>query len=68
MSTTNFRSLKTLAAAAALTLFVATALFFQYGESVANYLGAPKAPAYQRANLGDDLPGTLGSGFEPTLW
>ena len=68
MSITNFRSLKTFAAGAALGLLVAAALFFQYGESVANYVGAPKAPAYQKANLGDDLPGTLGSGFEPILW
>ena len=68
MSIANFRSLKTFAAAAALTLLATTALFFQYGESVANYLGAPKASAHQNANLGDDLPGTLGSGFEPILW
>jgi hypothetical protein len=68
MSTANFRSLKTFAAGTALALLVAAALFFQYGESVANYLGAPKALTYQNANLGDDLPGTLGSGFEPILW
>jgi hypothetical protein len=68
MSATNFRNLKTLAAGTTLALFVAAALFFQYGESVANHLSAPKAPTHQNANLGDDLPGSLGSGFEPILW
>ena len=68
MPTTNFRSLKTLAAGAAFTILVTTGLFFQYGESVADYVGAPKATAYLNANLGDDLPGMLGSGIEPILW
>ena len=68
MSTANFRRLKTLAAGTALTLLVATGLFFQYGESVANYTGAPKASASLNANLADDLPGMLGSGLEPILW
>ena len=68
MSIANSRSLKTLAAGTALTLLVATALFFQYGESIADHLSAPKASAHLNANLGDDLPGTLGSGLEPVLW
>jgi hypothetical protein len=66
MSTINFSSLKKIIAGTTLALAVAAALFFQHGESVAN--SAPKAAAYQNANLGDTLPGMLGGGFAPNLW
>ena len=68
MLTTNFRSLKKIAAGTTVALLVAAALFFQQGESVANNVSAPKAAAYQNANLGDALPGLFGSGFAPNLW
>ena len=68
MSTTNFSSLKKIIAGTTLALAVAAALIFQHGESVASKLSAPKAAAYQSANLGDTLPGMLGGGFAPNLW
>jgi hypothetical protein len=68
MSNTNVRSLRTVAAGAALALVVVTALSFARDESIARDLRAPKVTAYQNANLGDALPGTLGSGIAPNLW
>jgi hypothetical protein len=68
MSTTNFRSLKKIAAGTAFAFLVVATLFFQHGESVANHLRASNAATYQNANLGDTLPGMLGGGFAPNLW
>ena len=68
MPTTNLHSLKRIAAGTTLALAVVTALFFQNAESAANHLGAPQAATYQNANLGDSLPGLLGSGLAPILW
>lgn len=68
MLTTNLHSLKKIAAGTTLALAVVTALFFQNGESAANHLGAPQAATFQNANLGDALPGLLGSGIAPNLW
>ena len=68
MTTTNFRSLKNIAVGATFALLITTSLFVQHGESVAKNLGAPNAAAYQNANLGEMLPGLLGSGIAPNLW
>jgi len=68
MSTTNVCSLKKIAAGTTFAFLIAATLFFLHGESVANHLGAPNAVAYQNANLGDALPGMLGSGIAPNLW
>ena len=67
MSNTNVRSLRKVAAGATLALALVTALSFAQNESIAHDLTAPKA-TYQYANLGDALPGTLGSGIAPILW
>ena len=68
MPIANFHSLKKIAAATALAIAVAAALFFQNDESVAKHIGARQAATYQNANLGEALPGLLGSGFAPNLW
>jgi hypothetical protein len=68
MSNTNVRSLRKVAAGATLALAIVTALSFAQNESVANDMTAPKVAAYQNANLGDALPGMLGSGIAPILW
>ena len=67
MSNTNVRSLRKVAAGATLALAIVTALSFAQSESIAHDLNSPRA-AYQNANLGDSLPGTLGSGIAPILW
>jgi len=68
MSPANIRSLKKVIAGTTLALVVAVALSFAHDESTARALNAPKVTIYQHANLGDDLPGTLGSGIAPVLW
>ena len=68
MLTTDFHALKKIAAGTTLVLAVVTALFFQQGESAANHVGAPRTATIQGANLGDSLPGLLGSGLAPNLW
>lgn len=68
MPDTNVRSLRKVAAGATLALAIVTALSFAHDESIAHDLSAPRAAASQNANLGDALPGTLGSGIAPILW
>jgi len=68
MSNTNFRRLNKVVAGTTLALVVAAALAFGRGESTAHDFSAAKAAASQHANLGDQLPGTLGSGIAPILW
>ncbi len=68
MTNTNVRSLGKVAAGATLALAIVTALSFARDESIAHALSASKAVATQNANLGDTLPGTLGSGIAPILW
>ena len=68
MSTANIWSLRKLVAGTTLAVAVAVALSFAYNESTARALTAPKVTIYQHANLGDDLPGMLGSGIAPILW
>ncbi len=68
MSDTNVRSLRKVAAGATLALVVVTALSFARSESIARDLVAPKTVSTQNANLGDMLPGTLGSGIATNLW
>ena len=68
MSTTNIWSLRKLVAGTTLVLAVAVALSFAHNESTARAVSAPKVTIYQHANLGDDLPGMLGSGIAPILW
>jgi hypothetical protein len=67
MTNTNIRSLRKVAAGATLALAIVTALSFAHVQSTAHALNA-KAAASQNANLGDSLPGTLGSGTAPVLW
>jgi hypothetical protein len=67
MPDTNVRSLRKVAAGATLALALVAALSFARDESIAHDLSSPRA-AYQNANLGDALPGTLGSGIAPILW
>lgn len=67
MPNINVTSLRKVAAGATLALAIVTALSFAQSESIAHDLNAPRA-AYQNANLGDSLPGTLGSGIAPILW
>ena len=68
MRTTNFPSLKKIAAGATLALVVVTALFLQNGESAANRFGAPQAATFQTASVGNTLPSLLGNGIAPNLW
>jgi hypothetical protein len=68
MPTAHFHSLKKIAAGTAFAVAVAAVLFFQNDESVAKHIGARQAATYQNANLGEALPGLLGSGFAPNLW
>ena len=68
MPDTTVRSLRKVATGATLALAIITALSFARDESVAHDLNASKATAYLNANLGDALPGTLGSGIAINLW
>ena len=68
MPDTNVRSLRKVAAGATLALAIITSLSFAHNESIAHDLNAPRAVASQNANVGDALPGGLGSGIAPILW
>jgi hypothetical protein len=84
MSTKNsaerFRGRKAIAAGAVLALLIGAALIVQHHESVANFVGAAhertqdnvqdsaQGSAHDDANLGGDLPASIGSAFTPVLW
>lgn len=68
MTITHLRSLRKLAAGATLAFAIVAALSFAHDPSMARALNAPKTATSQNANLGDALPGTLGSGIAPVLW
>ena len=72
MSTHNFRSRKAIVAGMVLALLIGAALVVQHRESVANFVTAAheraQNNAHDDANLGGDLPPSLGSAFTPVFW
>ena len=72
MSIHNFRGRKAIVAGAVLVLLIGAALVFQHRKSVANFVTAAHERAQNNAhgdaNLGGDLPPSLGSAFTPMFW
>jgi hypothetical protein len=68
MSAKDFRGRKAIVAGAVLALLIGAALIVQHHESVANFISAAHERAQDDANLGGDLPASIGSAFTPVLW
>ena len=72
MSAKDFRSRKAIVAGAVLALLIGAALIVQHRESVAHFISAAhervQDNAQNDANLGGDLPTSIGSAFTPVLW